>query len=511
MSISFGVSEWFEDSGKAQAKYTEEVRDSIARFACEIWRDFPDFVTEGTNPLSSFSRGFMNQACSGIQTPNPPPTVPFTGGQCEGVNYIVTVRVIIRNTIAGCPITTNTTVDVVVVGAVQGITTEVTQSNAGFSECSSGDFQPIDRVTYFVSGANSVQVATNAPVSRGTVPNPLSQVDILNVVRQDGQPDTCGDPRPRYNSPPPTLVDLRKTINITNLDGDDNTYEIVYNKISNNYNFPFGFKFNGVNVTVDIGGITINGSPGASSSSGGNDVEPPGSDGGTNGEGEDYVEIFDDSEYPVVPDFDVPDTVKDSIEYLLCEEDVLVDIVDIVESVPGISPIYKVILRILANIVEELCGKDEVGELGFPEYYPVLPGTERPAVVLFFKEFVNGQRARSTYTTTITHPSSAFLGAFETVSIPDKTIGQWVASSRLTDGSRLVASGASQGAAEATLQTYKGYVSPLFVPNDFDEAKVVSFRETLQVKSVKCVQMEYYPNGRAAGVSPALLRFIDPA
>lgn len=231
-----------------------QIANQVKNIACGIWNNYTSgFVPN--NPVTSPIKNFWNSACSMPPTNQPPvtaPPPPFTGGQCPGVVYIVTVRVIIRNTIVGCPITTDNTFDVTVTGPVQGIEIEVTQPDAGFSQCAPGDFQPIDRVTYRVVGQTSVDIATNAPVSTGTVPNPLSSAEILGIVRQDGLPDDCGDPFtpfPPFTPPPVTNYD------IDIFDGDTNiTIDVTW---TGDFTIPLTFNFEGGVINFDFGGISI--------------------------------------------------------------------------------------------------------------------------------------------------------------------------------------------------------------------------------------------------------------
>ncbi len=494
MSLFFPTSEFFEDSGKAVNKFNEDLRDGIAGFSCDLWAIYPDFITQGTNPLSSFARGYMNQMCSPRQSPVPAPSPPFSGGQCPGVRYTVRIRWLFDNGSLYRLLTFD------VFGPVESIV---------------GFFEP--GVPSQPNGAGlakgEVRAFTQSGLPRlylndGSEQGPPQNPPSYEITPFTPGTDICGNPGANYTSPSPTVNDLSTTINIINLDGTSNTYSLEYNKISNQYNFPIGFKLNGINVTLDIGGITIHGSPTFVSPNSDNDIEPPGSDGGKDGDNKPYVRRFPNTDYPVLPDFNVPDVVTDTIERIVCDEGILQIVTETVVGIPAIAPIYKLIILILGEIISEICGNDSTSELGFPEYYPVIPGTERPAVVLAYKEVVDGMKGRSTYTTTITHPSASFIANFDTVEIPDKRMGKYVISVTLTDGSRLRVSGETETEADLNFQALLGLVRSSFIPDDLQSSKVVTFYEKLQVKDVKCVQLAFYPNGRAAGVAPELLRTV---
>ena len=510
MVLKFPVSEWFQSSGNVAAEFQENLRDEIATFACSLWQQFPDFIVNGKNPTSSFARGFLNQACSSFQPPVPFPSPGFSGGQCPGVEYTVTVDGFVRSSGGNCPITTSGTSDVLILGPIVGVEKRVIVPNVGVIDCFSPVPYPIDNVNWVLVGSNEVPLFNGASDGRGVPSMPLSNYEIINVVRTDGLPDDCGDPVPAYPPVVPTIQDLTTIINITNLDGVTNSYNLTYNQINNNFNFPIGFKLEGVNVVLDIEGITIYGDPFSTSPNTPNESPPPGSDGGKDGEGNDYVVVFTEQVYPVTSDYTQPQTIEKEIEYLVCNEGVIETVIEIITTVLPLDPIAEIILLILGQIITELCEMEEQqAEVGLPEYYPVLPGTERPAIVYLYKEVVNGVKQKPTYSSTVSNPSASAVAGIDTVVVPDKTMGRYVCSVTLSDGSRIRASGDTEMAADTNFNFLINQVEPSFVPPDLNDLKVTTFYPRLQVLTVVCTQIEYYPDGKAAGVSPAIRRFIS--
>lgn len=509
MSLKFPYSGFYESSGNSAALFQERVRDGIVSFACGIWGSFPNFVVKGRNPASSFARGYMNQVCSVVQPPVPYPDPPFQGGQCEvlyGVNYS---RAVIVNGQLDSWQTGFTTTANAPLGPIQAVSlsaggvVQPSLEHWGFN--GNGNASP-------TNGVNRLYVLNVTQADGQIKPminSTTSGIRFDGFFRIDNQPDNCGNPPVSYPENPPSSQDLTGNINIVNLDGVDNTYEITYNQISNEYNFPMGFKFNGVNVVLDLSGLTFYGDPNYTSPNAPNSNAPPGSDGGKTGTGQDYVKPFPDQDYPVVPDFSVPETINELIEWVVCESGIISIIAETIKIPPGISPIWKIAIDLLVNLLEEVCESVETGDVGFPEYYPVLPGTQRPAVVLYYKEVINGVKQRSTYTSTITHPSASLLANFDSILIPDKVMGQTVVSATLTDGSRIRASGNGSAVADGNFQFLLSQVDSSFVPSDIQSKKVSSFYDSLQIKTVVCSQMEYYPNGKASGVSPERLRIIS--
>ncbi len=128
-----------------------------------------------------------------FQTPPtlPPMSFPFTGGQSAGVRYVVTWR----RKVSGNPVDTES---FTLNGPVLGIF--ASGSPAGFSQC------------YALVAQGGAQ-----EISAGCLPGGASWDEIphiISAVREDGQPDTGGDPLPRF-SPPATYPNQSRPTTIT--------------------------------------------------------------------------------------------------------------------------------------------------------------------------------------------------------------------------------------------------------------------------------------------------------
>ena len=496
MGLHFPISEFFESSGNAAAEFNENLRDGIATFACNLWSNFPAFITEGTTPTQSFARGFMNQACSPIQAPVPVPQTPFTGGQCVGVLYNAIFDFEIESNFApGIPNPFSQQPFTGLIGPIVSLTaTQIGPRQFQYNAIADGGNQTL-QVLGGLTPVNTTILPTN---------------QVWSVVRQDGQPDNCGNPSEQYPGGNPTFNDLRTIITINNLDGTDNNYELVYNKLTNQYNFPMSFKLNGTNVNLDLSGITIFGAPEIISPTSGNDVPPPGSDGGEDGIGNPNDDEFPLVGYPVIPDLVGSTTTDIDIEYLVCESGVISSIIETIKAVPGLSPQLLLLIQLLNAIIEEICeatGAEAI--VGLPDYYGIKPGVERPAIVYLYKEFIMGTWDASTYSSTVSNPTAAAVAAINTIAVPDKTMGTWVTSIALTDGAKVKASGNTEAESLSNFNFLLNQVEPSLLPGDVPANTVVTSYPRLQVKTVKCRQIEYYPNGKQAGVSPAIRRVID--
>lgn len=496
MPVQFPLSDFFQSSGNAAAVFAEELRDGIATFACSLWSNYPKFITESTVPGASFARGFMNQMCSPIQAPVPAPVFPFTGGQCSGVDYNVDFCVDATNIfVPGSMFNVCQTRFAMIDGAITDLSFTYLGNNV------------YELFVTFLDGASMSNTLTD-PYGSGI--NVIPGTESWTIVRSDGMPDTCGNPPADYTSPTPTSMDLQTTIVITNLDTVNNTYDLVYNKVTNNYNFPMNFKLNGVNVTLDLGGITIYGPPEVTSPTSGNDVPPPGSDGGDDGVGGNNDTVYTDNEYPTLPPLVNPTVVSQLFEYVVCTDGVISTVSDTIKAAASSIPFASLVVDILVNILTDVC---EIGDaeatVGLPEFYGLRAGVDRPAIVYLYKEVMSGTWGASTYSSTVTNPTAAAVAAIDTVVVPDKTMGTYLTQITLNDGAQIRATGDTQASSLTNFNFLLAQVDPTFLPASVPDRTSVATYPTLQIKTVKCRQIEYYPNGKAAGVSPAVRRVID--
>ena len=512
MVLFFPTSSFFENSGKQSEQFGEDLRDGILTHACDIWQRFPNFVTKGRNPASSFARGYMNSACSPIQTPPPINSPGFTGGQCCDKTYIVatTYEMIQCNGNVAGQGNPNPTIT----GRILGI--EVRNDPPGSNQTILGvvseDCLGVESFTGLWSTTREVFEQCDIPVGQPGQSNidlSRSTFSITSIVTSDGSPDDCGNPAPEYPpETPPTSNDLNVTININSNDTVNLDYQVEWNQVDNNYNFPFNFKVNGVNVTLDMSGLTIFGNPQAPSSNTHDPTDPPGSDGGRDENNNPYTRVYPDQDYPANPDFTQPDLPPIDVDYLVCQDGVLETVTETIRVISGGGLAVEVILAALNAFVTDYCAQEPV-QSGVPDVYPVLPGAERPCFLMYYKVPGGGTASSSTWQTTLVHPSQSAINNFDDLAPPDRTLGKTVVSVLLSDGSRVIARGDEQADAELFLTYLLSLLDGSFVPSDLDDIKVVSVNPRLEDYTVKCSQIEYYPNGKNFGVSPALLKRFD--
>lgn len=506
VAIKFPLNEFFTASGNAAYLYSEQLRDGIAGFACDLWGNFPQWMTQNSLPATSFARGFYNQMCSSLQPPVTAPSPNFTGGQCPGTLYLASINFPL---VGGGNI--NGYQRPMIGPIAEFVAFDVVQIFFGIPP--QFEYQVIE--IGFDSQGNPINNTRTELISADIVPTPSTIVTVL-----DAGPNNCGDPPPQYPIVEPTVNDLSTTINITNLDGVDNNYDLVVNQVQNNYNFPIGFKLNGVNVTLDLSGITIHGNtevtnvtlentPGPTD----NSPPPPGTDGGQDGIGNPNNTIYDGQDYPTLPDFSNPETIVKVIEYVLCIDGVINLITDTIKVVGSSVPFIDILVAILKNVLEDICDIQAEGQeaiVGLPEWYGIRPGANRPAIVFLWKEYIADVWQKPTYSSTVSHPSAFAIGDIPNIPSQDKTLGTFVASLTLTDGSRIRTSGDTEVVALNNFNFLLNQVDAAFIPAMVNDKIIISENQQLQVKTVKLRQIEYYPQGGGVNRNPTIRRVIDP-
>lgn len=335
--------------------------------------------------------------------------------------------------------------------------------------------------------------------------------EITSITPSPGQPpDTCGDPPAEYPGTFPDVNDLITNISLTSQDNLNVDFELQYNQLVENYNFPMGFKLNGINVTLDVSGLTIYGDTGYTTPTNTNERNDPGHDGANNGVDGPYTKEFVNQEWAVVPELPIPRLLNRAINKTICNEGVIETVSETIKDIPGTIKPIDVVVDMLTNIVEEICGIEAAeATVGLPEYYSLAPGAMRPAIVYLYKEVIDGKWSSSTYSTTVNNPSSAAIGEIPTVNVPDKTIGTIVKSLTLTDGSRIRVSGDNETNATTNFNYILSKVDPAVVPANPQDIVTTTNYPRVTVRTLKCRQIEYYSMGAGANVSPDQRRVID--
>lgn len=228
------------------ARLAEKTRE----FACQLYEPFPGTIINKGDLTPSFARAYLDDLCSD-QTLPPPPVSPYIGGQCECVPYNVTVtRPFSDPSVPPAP-----DITVSFVGRVKGLRHVYTPAMGGFPpnvrsfvdyyECSGG-----------VETGNIASKDAGTSTGATITPDFHDTFFISNVVRTDGQPDSCGDPPIGYPDNIPSPVDLTFNFTLNLNDGGDMDFTIIYDPSPDG--FPMKFDINGIKVEVNLIGFQFN-------------------------------------------------------------------------------------------------------------------------------------------------------------------------------------------------------------------------------------------------------------
>lgn len=235
------------------SNFSEALANAARSGVCQVL-SVPSYINDALQrvnffPFDSARRAipdfWRNMLCDRpAPTPNP---APFTGGQCPGVNYAVTVAISQNGTVVSRTTVTG-------IGPVLGLRIEETDN--------SSPANPDGKIRQaFVRFGGSVEQ------SAGTG-NEDTPIFIENVTRPDGLPDNCGNPDPEYEELEPDDVTINTDFTYNDFSGTSITVPVVlvYARATvdarANIIIPFTANINGalsVNGAVNLNGdVDIN-------------------------------------------------------------------------------------------------------------------------------------------------------------------------------------------------------------------------------------------------------------
>ncbi len=234
----------------------EEIVDAGRKFYCGLYSNNPYWTMVRNTIIIPIATRVLDNICSDFPPPPPPRPKPFEGGQCEDILYTVNVT-LQRRFNNGSPVTDPRSI-INIPGKVTGVELRQRPSDTRILEIA------------IFSSFNGGSPAIRTDVVGGVGVTATMQID--SIVREDGQPDNCGDPpSPGYDPiPPPSPEDTSGNITITNNEGDSYEYNVSVNlDEGGTVVFPPVINVGGISVTLDVGGVTIDNSSSRRSGGGG--------------------------------------------------------------------------------------------------------------------------------------------------------------------------------------------------------------------------------------------------
>lgn len=272
MGFNIRPQSYAEQAGGNLRNFSEQLADGVQDFACQLWGNFPAFISGNKSLPISFVRGYFSTMCDPATLPAPLAPPPFSGGQCpERYKLFYQNAVISNGTLAGW----SSTFSVNPVNLVGPITNIILLVNNVADE-------DLEHWSFDGQGEEPfINERTKQYKFRCTTPNGDVDVAIGNTFgrrfvdlqKNSGLPDDCGSPPPAPypdNPPDPGAGDFNTTIDIKDNQGNDFNFPLVYAPVD--FNFPMNFDLGGVEVILDIGGIQFNGGDNNYPGGGGNDL-----------------------------------------------------------------------------------------------------------------------------------------------------------------------------------------------------------------------------------------------
>lgn len=241
-----GISLGSYDYGSLAGDYLRNSASAARNTACDIYSRFPKWAVGNVaiaSPAWNAAQGIVDSVCSSAPTYNPPPqpAPSFQGGQCQCAVY----RVSFSHTQ-----NTGTPQETTVIGFPQRVRGAV----KGFFFRTNPNGSISAYLTHFGS-ASGVCLSTPQEIVLYTTLNKKDaySIKIDSIVREDGQPDNCGNPPPTL--PPqfleePTAADRTPTVTVPDSKGRNINVPI--------YLPPDSLLDANFNLKVDVGGITFN-------------------------------------------------------------------------------------------------------------------------------------------------------------------------------------------------------------------------------------------------------------
>lgn len=242
-------SELLQSLGSNVAGFTKSLANEAANKVCEIYKAYPWALTFGD--WGRYKEGFWDEMCAVRPSGLPvPPKSNFTGGQCAA-DYSVNIFY----TYAPNPYATTGKN-----GNVARVWGPVLSISSPISDPPEGSIFGRRHDVVIVCHGSSSEPYSSA-VKTIVLPRygDWQSLDSAELVRQDGQPDNCGNPPAEYPKTPVPSTVLNTTINVTSNSSSYNVPIIIHYPPANNYNLEI--DADDIRLTFDFGGVTFSSNP----------------------------------------------------------------------------------------------------------------------------------------------------------------------------------------------------------------------------------------------------------
>lgn len=200
----------------------QQAGSAAREFVCDLYQAYPYGLLGGLNEVGKAltgTRGMLDRMCRPLNKLPPPGAPLYSGGQCPNIRYQVRITTLTTIFQAGSFVLQEVTYVEPVFGPVGNITLGgiyILEGGGQFLKTFSElRVQAFEQLAPGVFGPRSYLLEKfEDPENRG-----FSSLGQIEMIRFDGQPDNCGDPKPTY---PPTLPPVNKFTNTTNINITNN-------------------------------------------------------------------------------------------------------------------------------------------------------------------------------------------------------------------------------------------------------------------------------------------------
>lgn len=195
----------------------KQAGNAAREFVCGLYETYPYGLLGGLNETGKVltgTRGMLDEMCRPLNKIPPPAQPNFTGGQCKNILYQVRVPTV--------------TIGVYNFGFREDPQENVTEIYGPIGTVGMTGIRILEYQGQFLKTFSDLYVDAFEQISPGVF-GPIrftmqrytqaanrgfASVGAVRVIRFDGQPDNCGNPKPSY---PPSLPPVNKFTNTTNI------------------------------------------------------------------------------------------------------------------------------------------------------------------------------------------------------------------------------------------------------------------------------------------------------